>query len=578
MSQKINILPPAIFNLLAAGEVVENPAAVIKECVENSLDAGATTIEIAIERGGLDSMRITDNGSGVQTAQVDKVFLPHATSKIETAADLEKIGTLGFRGEALSSIAAVSKIEFVTRTNDEKTATKIEVEGGKVTNKSHVARGQGTTITISNLFFNTPARKKFLRPVYAEKNAVTDVIGRLILANPAVAFKYTVDGDIVFDYRGKTLPEAIAGVYGDDTAANLLSFKYGYVSKPTFAKRNRTSQTLIVNGRAVEGGIVADAVNAAFQNYMTVGNFPFFAVNLAVDLNDVDVNIHPRKAQIKFSCEQEIFDKVRLAVTEAVDAFLHDKHTNQFNQANDQELHQRIKHFSSAHTNAVKSAPHIMNKYDDIEQSRIARIAKNVPPPVQTQMTAVPDFNVIGTLFDTYILMTSNDTFFMLDQHAAHERLLYDNLKKQIDSGAVDIQRMLEPEIMVLNPQEMTKMTAAMPFLGAMGIECQPFGSNCFRVTAVPVLVLEHGISTLLENLLHDVKSTPPDKLSTLLQEKIIMQCCRNAVKAGQKLSNDQIDFFLKQFRQKVRPTCPHGRPIVVSYSKDQVEKLFSRK
>jgi len=591
---KINILPPAVYNLLAAGEVVENPAAVVKECVENSLDAGAMRIEIAIERGGLDLIRVTDNGSGVDAGEIDKVFLPHATSKIASAGDLESIATLGFRGEALSSIAAVSQVEFVTKTKNAKTATKFPP-------KVSVAGNVGTTVTVKNLFYNTPARKKFLRPPHVEKNNVTGVVQKLILANPGVAFRYSIDGEVVYDYRGKTLLDAIQAVYGDEAAQSLIELNQrsplhkggggeagggfcirGFISKPFFTKRNRTHQVLVVNGRAVEPDTIGDTVNMVFENYMVTRNYPFFVLCLDIDTREIDVNVHPRKAQVKFSHEAELCDFVRLAVTEAVDAYLMDQHKNHFSPQQDTEILQRIKHFASNSGNtitAVKSADHTMNLFDLREEAAREAVAVKAAPKQTEMPQAKSGFVTLGAIFDTYILVKAGDTFHIIDQHAAHERLLYDELKKQVDAGAVAVQRLLDPGVMVLSAEEMTKMDSAAPYLNAMGIECAPFGTNCFRITALPVVVAEHGVETVIENMLYDVKSTPPDKLSTILQDKIIMQCCRNAIKAGQSLSDVQIKYFMDQISMtNSRPTCPHGRPVVISYSRDQMAKLFARK
>jgi len=547
--------------------------------------------------------------------------LPHATSKSTTVNDLESIETLGFRGEALSSIAAVSQVEFVTKTKAAKLATKLSLRGGQPTKQSQGSNA-GTTIIVKNLFYNTPARKKFLQSPNAEKNNVTTAVGRLILANPTVSFKYTIDGDTLYDYRGKTPLDAIQAVYGDGVANNLTPLAVGlprrsaprndtvemegFVSKPSFTKRNRTYQTLIVNGRTVEGGIVADAVNAAFANYMTVGNFPFFVLNLTVDTREVDVNVHPRKAQIKFSNEQEIFDLVKKAVMEAVDKHLHDLNTKYFKSDQDTELLQRIKHFSSSNPEKaeVKSAPNIMNKYDmeecvdsspgrgiasqarndSVDERVIARNANEafasggLAIPRQERLVIPTDFKLLGTIFDTYILLYHKENFLIIDQHAAHERLLYDELKKQIDSDTVVVQRLLEPVVMVLNAQEMTKMETAVRYLNDIGFECQPFGTNCFRITAVPVLISNHGIETIAESILHDVKSTPSAKLSAVIQEKIISQCCKNSIKAGKSLNNEQIKYFLEQIGNTSGMHCPHGRPIIISYSKDQIEKMFARK
>jgi len=326
--KKINVLPSEIFDLFAKGEVAENPAAVVKECVENSLDAGATRIGIVIERGGLGLIQVTDNGSGVESTEIEKVFLPHATSKIENAGNLERIATLGFRGEALSSIAAVSRATFITRTGVDSTAVKLVIEAGKIMSQIPVGAPIGTSIAITNLFYNDPERKSSLSSADIEKNNVTDVVGNLILSNPAVSFKYTADNETIYDFHGKSLIDAIKAVFGNAASNDLITINAesdkfrltGYVSNLSLQSAVAHNQTLVVNGRVVESGIVGDAVNDAFANDTndtTMGNFPFFVLNLAVDFACTDVNVHPRKEQIKFSDEQEISEFVRRAVTEA---------------------------------------------------------------------------------------------------------------------------------------------------------------------------------------------------------------------------------------------------------------------
>jgi DNA mismatch repair protein MutL len=481
--------------------------------------------------------------------------------------------------------------------------TKLTVDGGTQTEKSNVAANTGTQITISNLFYNTPARKKFLSAPNVEKNNVSAVVQKLILSNPGVEFCYTIDGGIVYNYRGKSLIDAVKVVYGDDIDENLIDLGNitsqdglvslsGFISKPYYTKRNRTYQTVNVNGRTVEGGIIADTANEVYTNFMVSGNFPFFVLNITVDPRETDVNIHPRKIQIRFGEANSISDFIRQAVTDVLDAALHKEHIGGFSPKTDSEIIKGIKYFSSAETNKVKSAPHILNKYDDIEQARIkslfldtkndtAQIKSSKNPQEESLFSDAVDFKILGTVFDTYILLLYAERLLIIDQHAAHERLLYDKLKAQIDSTeTISVQRLLEPILIVLNAEEMNKMECIALYLNKMGIECEQFGTNCFRITAISVLFAQHGIETVIGNLLADIKNTRIDNLSDIIQEKIIMQCCKNAIKAGQSLNNDQIKAFLTQFRNsdKVGLTCPHGRPVVVSYTREQIEKMFARK
>ena len=595
----INVLEPAIFNLLAAGEVVENPSSIVKEVVENSLDAGATQIVIAIKGGGIDEIIVTDNGCGIAESELPKVFLPHATSKIATAKDLERIGTLGFRGEALSSISSVSKAEIVTRTND--CAMGSVLVDGKI---SKTSANVGTTITIRNLFYNVPARKKFLQNTSREQNNVTDVVQKLILANPEIAFKYVIDGEVYYDYRGKNLMDAIGLVYHKDDVTDLLAvdarrrdFKlHGYISRPSQHKKNKTRQIVMVNGRAVEGGVVARAVNDAYSNYLGTGCFPIFVLRLDVDEAEVDVNVHPRKAQVKFSAEAEIFAFVRSAVTGTIDSFFHqgelissfdaigrsrDRDATVEILPNDKQVLDNIKFLTSSGTEkgirVRVGAPRVLNLLQKEHQRKVER-AQSATQERMEEIESV-DVKIFGNLFDTYILLVKDDRFCMIDQHAAQERLLFDELSKQIDSGVVATQMLVEPSIVYLTPAEMNQMESIAPELNKMGIECEVFGGNCFRVTAVPVSVSERGIDTVISNVLKQTKNVPVGGLSTLLREKLITECCRSSIKAGQGLSNAQIMYFLEQFGKKgMTPLCPHGRPVILSYTKSEIEKMFARR
>ena len=607
----INVLEPAIFNLLAAGEVVENPSSIVKEVVENSLDAGATQIVIAIKNGGIDEIIVTDNGCGIAESELPKVLMPHATSKIATAKDLERIGTLGFRGEALSSISSVSRAEIITRTGTCAVgSTYIDGKIGKT------SANVGTTIIIKNLFYNVPARKKFLQSSSREQNNVTDVVQKLILANPSVTFKYIIDGEVYYDYRGKSLMDAIGLVYHKDDMADLLAVDAkrkdlklsGYISRPSNYKKNKTRQVVMVNGRPIEGGIVARAVNDVYSNYLGTGCFPIFVLRLDVDESTVDVNVHPRKAQVKFSAEPEIFAFVRSAVADTIDNFFHQSEMligrsrdrdatveilpsvldsdlvstyAETDKSNDKQILSNIKFLSSTGKgNQVRSAPRVLSMLEKEHERKVERVNKNAKQEKMEEVSGIGvDVKVFGNLFDTYILLVRDDVFYMIDQHAAQERLLFDELSKQIDSGIVATQMLVEPSIVYLTPAEMNQMEVMAPELNKIGIQCEVFGGNCFRITAVPISVSERGIDTVISNVLKQTKGVPVGNLSNLLREKLITECCRNSIKAGQNLSNTQIMYFLDQFTGKgMTPLCPHGRPVILSYTKSEIEKMFARR
>ena len=609
----INVLPPAIFNLLAAGEVVDNSASIVKEAVENSLDAGSANISISIVGGGVEEITVIDDGSGIAADQISKVFLPHATSKITSAKDLEDIGTLGFRGEALSSIASVSKVELVSKVADAELGCKVLNDG----KEQPTSANQGTRITVKNLFYNTPARKKFLLPVRLEQNNVTGVVQKLILSNPDICFKYIIDGDVHYDYRGGGLDKAIELIYGKDIVKNLIKVDSeckdlkleGYISVPNFTKKNRTWQTVMVNGRAVEGETVSRAVNDAYHIYLTVGAFPFFVLGLFVDGTNVDVNVHPRKAQVKFSNETEISTFVRDSVMDAIDKYFYNNSINntggtsekvddvvaRFDKmvkkqtsesAEDKQILDSIKFLSSGGGSSVRSAPRVLNLLEKAHEQRVERAQTNINiaiKPIQGKMAGVTglglDAKWLGNLFDTYILLSSEDCFYIIDQHAAQERLFYDELMKQIDAGTVATQILVEPSMLYLNPAEMNQMELVAPCLVKMGIECESFGGNCFRITAVPVAISEREIDTMIGNVLKEIKGMPPSKLSFLVREKVIRECCKASIKAGQNLNSAQSAYFLSQFKKNnMTPLCPHGRPIIICLTKTQIEKMFLRK
>lgn len=600
-AKEINILPPAIFNLLAAGEVVENPASIVKEAVENSLDAGATEIEIAIEDGGFSEIRVTDNGVGCDESQIEKVFLPHATSKILRKEDLEKILTLGFRGEALSSIASVAKVEFISRAAGAEIAAKMFLDAGKVLSKEHIAANYGTELIVRNLFYNVPARRKFLGTMRAEGNNVTAVVQKLILANPSHTFKYVSDGEVIFSSIGGGLLSAIEVIYGKDVGKNLISVDVnrggltlsGFISKPDFSKKNRIWQNVFVNGRAVEGSTIAAAANDAFLNYLMVGNFPFFVLNLKIDPKTVDVNVHPRKSQVKFEDERSVYDFVKAAVSESIDKCFSLKLSEEAEIAsvhyalgqNDKQTAVNIKSAENVLTLLEKAGKFELGKEQKkvIEQQRqtinpyYERKRKTDVTQEEIKSINIFDGKILGTVFDTFILVQSGESLYIIDQHAAHERLLFDELTKQIDSCAVIMQPMLQPAVLMLSPLEMNRAMEIAPLLNEMGIECDVFGKNTFRITAVPVVVSVRGIETIISNVLAETKGVLPRKLSEIVREKVISECCKSAIKAGQHLTTEQIGGFLAQFKDLKTPLCPHGRPVVAVLDRKAIERMFKR-
>ncbi|MCL2570634.1 MAG: DNA mismatch repair endonuclease MutL [Firmicutes bacterium] len=599
--KKINILPPSIFNLLAAGEVVENPACIIKECVENSLDAGATDITVEIKNSGLAEIKITDNGHGVPYSEIEKVFMPHATSKISTEADIDAIRTMGFRGEALSSIARVAKVKFITKTKNDDVANAIEINGGEVVGKSKQNTQTGSTIIVRNLFFNTPARKKFLSSDAIEKNKITGVIQKIILSNPGISFRYLIDSAEFYNYPGGTLLDALALIYGTDLIKNVLEVNgksslgvvlQGYIGTPVLAKRNRTYQTVMVNNRPIEGGIIATAVSDAFSSYITTGNHPFFALNITIDPIFIDVNVHPRKTQIKFENEEEIHDFVKSTVIATLDSFLHKdniftepevKNVVESKEISKDQVDIAIKYFADdaqTQTYKIQSAPNIMKIIaKDMKNKEVEDQPKKGKPKQTETKETEHEYVTVGTIFDTYILQTDNEKFYIIDQHALHERLLYDELKEQISSGNILAQPFLTPYLLFLTPDEVNQLLSIIPHLKKSGIDAEIFGNNCLRIHSVPLIIPStDSLSDMIYHLLDETKSKKSN-LVDILDDKIIAIACKTAIKAGRSLTPDQIGTFLQNFKnKKIIPTCPHGRPVIIKYTRTEIEKLFMRK
>ena len=497
--EKINLLEDSVFNRIAAGEVVDRPASVVKELVENSLDAGATNIRIEILEGGLKQIKVTDNGCGIERDDLEKAFLPHATSKIKTVEDLEQIGTLGFRGEALASIANVSQVEIFSKTADCETGQRVKIEGGVLTENIEVASPNGTFITINNLFFNIPARKKFLKSATREEAEITNLIARLILANPQISFVYLASKKEIYRSSGKNLEEATFTVYGKNTLENIIPLNHksgdillsGYLGKPNFSKSNRTYQTLIINGRYVVNSIVSTASYGAYQNYLMKGKFPFYIIHMQLPLNSLDVNVHPNKLDVKFENSQMIYGLIYNAINQTLmnannilklenkpevntEQLFEPKNTYNLNEgasfsskvsdklkevkletapiienrvdAEEQILEQKAKILSSFMNFASVDSANTLNENSNSLTSALHKalhevegelIEKNVQTSAFDSMKADnSNLILVGKAFNTYLMIEKDNSLFVIDQHAAHERLLYDKLTEQINSRA----------------------------------------------------------------------------------------------------------------------------------------------
>lgn len=606
----INVLPPSIYNRLAAGEVVENPASIVKELIENSLDANAHKITVQITNGGIDEIVVIDDGEGVDENNLPKVFMPHATSKIKNMDDIDHITSMGFRGEAMASIAAVARVEFTSRPQGQNYAAVIN-ERNEI---KRVGANQGTTVRVCDLFYNTPARKKFLRTPNTEKNNVTKVVHNFVFANPHLTVRFIVDGKILLDFDGQGLATAISHIFAVD-AKEILAVNYcdktgmvltGYISNPHLTKINRERQVIVINGRVISGGLPALFINETMANYLPPKEYALFVLHLAVPPEQVDVNVHPQKKEVRFENKNALAYFLKQAIAQTMDAYFLQQ-VNAITQPVMENTAENVAmvgstattpvasttttkpltgfSFNPEHTastvlvqsldmlkdsaNMVESAPNILNQ-----------IAFNPEPIEVEQVSALSPRNymVLGQIFETYLLVRTPEALLIVDQHAMAERINYDQFRQQIDNGAVKSQILLVPMIITLTPNELSKFEQIKPLLTSFGFECDQFGETALRATAIPAIMEQKTINEFMNFILND-KEIIDTTLSETIKHKVATNACKASIRAGDILSTKQIEYFLDHyFATKNIPLCPHGRPIMLIYTKSKLESLFARK
>lgn len=632
---KINILDKTIFNRIAAGEVVEKPASVVKELVENSIDGGATQISIDIKNGGISRIRVSDNGCGIEKDDFVPAFMPHATSKIKNLNDLDKIGTLGFRGEALASIASVSIVTLTSKVSTCDEGYIVRVEGGEIGDIRPVGTINGTTIVVENLFFNVPARAKFLRKPRQEETEITNYVSRLILANPNIAIKYICDNKIVYQSSGNGLYEAMYSIYGKSIVDNVVEYNYveddfsfsGYLGLPTFSKPNRTYQTLIINGRYVINQSISMAAFKAYENYIMKSTFPFYVISLNLPLDKVDVNVHPNKLDVKFEDSNKIFGMVYSSISEVLSKLMLVKNIsdipeeieddvqpeNLYNVKADEglsyesqkseedvtteitleEKDNRLEENKTLFEDNFKSIKSFLTKtkmgeycvadndfaYQMAEQMTQQQL--DILPKASTQEELkldITNFKILGTLFNTYILIEKDDSLYLIDQHAGHERVLYDKFKAQLLSSEIAVQPLLIPYLLNVNAQEYQYIMQNLDTLSKMGWELEEFGNNAFKVNTVPVLLKDISFTTFFNEVLANLNNRLTLNNATVLEDYIAKSACKAAVKANDILSDIEIKILLTKLSTENQVLlCPHGRPIILRITQKDIEKWFKR-
>lgn len=636
----INILDSLVINRISAGEVVESPFSIVKELIDNSIDAGATKISIEIKNGGIDSIIVKDNGKGIDYDDIKKAFLPHATSKIKDVDDLDSISTLGFRGEALASISNVSQTNMITKTEISECAYSIDVNGGVFGEISPVSGDTGTKIEVNNLFFNTPARRKFLKKPKQEENLITNIISRYILAHPSIMFRYIVDGKTIYQTLGKSLLDAIYCVYGEETTHNIMLVEKslgnlkltGYVSKVGFSKPNTTYQTLIINSRYVVDEIVSKAVYMAFEEYLMTRQFPFYVLNLTMPTVDIDVNVHPNKMNVKFAYPSKIYDLVYTATRSSIYQFLNpNKNTivnieeiekptenliktdinslkeitiepnkNSFNNSGFIELRQTtynpitifdIKNDDIARNNigeedvkfnqVNRSVEAIIDVDKSIDFNQNEKILsdnnENIKTNIYKNVEDFLDYKIVGELFNEFIILEKQDKMFLLDFHAGHERLNYDKLTKMVNDRELIIQDLLIPYTQELSQIEIDFIMQLKPELKNLGFDIDRLSENKIIINSVPMQLKDINLKTFVDDLVHDMKNLKPS-MNNEIRHYLMQKACKRSVKSGMKLSEMEIKELLKNLDIN-NPVllCPHGRPVVTVVTRAQIEKWFKR-
>lgn len=632
----IVLLDELTINQIAAGEVIERPANVVKELIENSIDAGATSIFAEVQNGGITYIRITDNGKGIARDDVELAFERHATSKIRKAADLIKVSTMGFRGEALASIAAIAKIELVTRTKNEELGTKIIVEGGKIISKEDCGAPLGTTITIRELFYNTPVRYKFLKKDFTEGGYIESSVERIALMHPEIAFKLINNKKEIISTSGnESMTDVIYNIFGKDIATNSVDvdFEYenirvtGRVGKAEIARSNRSNQMFYVNGRFIKDKTLSAAAEEAYKTIIPNGKFGFCVLNLNIDPELVDVNVHPAKLEVRFSEEGKVFKAIHYAIKntllgvdltrgEKVEEKEEVKRT--FNTPEEKEVKKSLfdifknvrQDKNEIKEDTLKDNEYIIEveeKKDEVNKASIVKMLNNSITSTSSEEEkleveentelknkieqsniyeqeekefAIPEYKILGVAFNTYILIEMDDDIYILDQHAAHERVLYEKVKQNFyGRGGKEVQMLLLPDILEVPKRDMHMIREHKDLFEQSGFAIEEFGENTIKINGVPVICYEMDTKDLFLDILDGIDITNKTNKQEIEEKFIATVACKAAVKANMKLDEREITGLLNELLLLENPfTCPHGRPTAIRITKNEIEKKFGRK
>jgi DNA mismatch repair protein MutL len=605
----IKVLPSNVISQIAAGEVVERPASAVKELIENAIDAGATDIAIETRDGGRSFIRISDNGSGIPSTEVELAFNRHATSKLSSADDLTHIKTLGFRGEALASIASVAKVTFITRSREETIGTRITIEGGQIVERGSIGAPAGTVITIENLFYTVPARLKFLKSDTTERRQIDLLISRYAMAYPSVRFNLIHAGRTAFQTTGNgSLKDVLIAVYGLDVAEQMIELQpppqpspasagegerikvSGFISAPALSRANRADMTIFVNGRWVQDRGLNTAVLQAYHTLLMVGRYPLCIVRVEIDPEDVDVNVHPAKTEVRFRSNDAVFRVVQRTVRRTLIDFAP---IPQVQAAQSEsawqpsfDTHDEI---AAARIEALRSLQPVQDIRGQVPVASDQRLATSDQPPaishlpvseseISNQRSEIPPLRVIGQIGAMYIIAEGPEGMYLIDQHAAHERVLYEKFMADKTSLQIAVQNLLDPLPMEFSPDESTLIEENLETLNTIGLHLEPFGGSTWLIRSIPSLLAKDDIRTAMNELVADLMAGDLPFAANEEAKLITRVCKRAAIKGGQVLSVQEMNELIRQLEICASPrTCPHGRPTMIHFSASQMAKEFGR-
>ncbi len=638
----INLLSQSTIDQIAAGEVVERPSSVVKELLENAIDAGATAVTVELKEGGISLIRVTDNGCGIEKEQIKKAFLRHATSKIKSIEDLSYVESLGFRGEALSSIAAVAQVEVITKTKDDLTGIKYAIAGGEEEDLEEIGAPSGTTFLIRNLFYNTPARKKFLKQPQTEGGYVADLMEHMALSRPDISIKFVNNGQVRFHTSGNgDLKEVIYRIYGREMANALVPLEAendfckvsGYIGKPEINRSNRNFEIYFVNGRYIKDDLISKALEEGYKQYLMQHKFPFAVLNFEIKTQEIDVNVHPAKMQIRIHRGKELYEFLSKAVSDRLrriemipEVALEKKEAEKeavfkapepFETVR-REQAQMIKEDTPSYGSSFTSVafekvtePKIKDSMQKTITSRIlgmnfadneaenAGIHSNIikakehiliEKPVQMNLfeeqpdikilseQARAEYQILGQIFDTYWLISYQDKLLFVDQHAAHEKVKYERLVKELKEKTITSQMLNPPIILNLTGAEEELLNEFMPLFEEMGFEIEEFGGDSYAVRSMPADLYGCNEKQFFMEVLDGLSDNPMKGTPDVILNKLASMACKAAVKGNSRMSREEMESLIDELLTLENPYhCPHGRPTMISMSKYEIEKKFKR-